>query len=188
MEYFGDSYDIVKQNFLRWLRSFGEWTVHPMFTEAVSNNDKEAFSSLLGTSIMSGDILKNDSDRKTYFSEAINCDMNLFLDPNTGIKVNSNSSAKESYIILDELEDMVKKRPKKLTLVFDQSVARGSERKQLQQKLDLLYSKGIYGVAYVSHACFILLSCDKSLISSAYNTLLNESRLPPSRFILKDAA
>jgi len=39
MRYFGDSYDIVKQSLLRWLQSFGPWSVLPMFTEPVSDEE-----------------------------------------------------------------------------------------------------------------------------------------------------
>ena len=48
MRYFGDSYDIVKQSLLRWLRTLGDWSAHPMFTEAVSDADVAAFETLLG--------------------------------------------------------------------------------------------------------------------------------------------
>jgi len=45
MRYFGDSYDIVKQSLLRWLRPLGEWSVHPMFTEPVSPGKVALFRS-----------------------------------------------------------------------------------------------------------------------------------------------
>jgi hypothetical protein len=90
--------------------------------------------------------------------------------------------------MFNELVNIVKNRPNLLTLVFDQSLARGNEREQLQRKLDMLLSSSIYGVAYVSHACFMLLSCDKILIETATETLIKESRLPVNRFILKNAA
>src|ERR1039458_1241950 len=40
-EKLGDSYDIVKRALLCWLRDFGEWSVQPMFTDAVSVPDYE---------------------------------------------------------------------------------------------------------------------------------------------------
>ena len=33
MDIFGDSYHNVKKSLLRWLKRFGDWSVHPMFTE-----------------------------------------------------------------------------------------------------------------------------------------------------------
>jgi len=188
MEYFGDSYDIVKQSLLHWLRSFGDWAVHPMFTEEVSDQDNVKFSYFLGVDIISKDILTKDSDRDAYFKVAIDCEKNIFLDPNTGVKYNNNNSDKTSYIMFEELVKIVSKRPCLLTLVFDQSLARGREREQLQLKLDSLFSNNIYGIAYVSHAGFMLLSCDKKLIEMAYDKLIRESRLPVNRFILRNAA
>ena len=190
MIFFEDSYDIVKQSLLRWLRPFGDWAVHPMFTEKVSDQDKDAFGYFLGANILSKDILKKGSNREAYFEIICNCDKNVFLDPDTGVKFNNkcNINKKPSYIMFNELVTIVEKRPKVLTLVFDQSLARGNERVQLQRKLDLLLSNGIYGAAYVSHASFMLTSCDKTLIKTATETLLKESRLPRNRFILKYAA
>lgn len=36
LQYFGDSYDIVKKSLICWLSEFGPWVTHPMFTEDVS--------------------------------------------------------------------------------------------------------------------------------------------------------
>jgi hypothetical protein len=185
MEYFGDSYDIVKQSLLRWLRSFGEWAVYPMFTEDVSDQDKEAFGEFLVGKIISKEKLTTYSNREEYFIIAANCKYNLFLDPDIGVKYNNKSPNMPAYIMFNELVNMVKKRPNLLTLVFDQSLARGKEREQLQRKLDSLLADGIYGVAYVSHACFMLISCNKKLIETATKLLLKKSLLPVNRFILK---
>jgi hypothetical protein len=84
MRYFGDSHDIVKQSLLRWLRPFGEWSVHPMFTEPVSASDVSVFERFLGAKVISTDVLTNNTDRSAYFSGACSCG-NLFLDPDTGI-------------------------------------------------------------------------------------------------------
>jgi hypothetical protein len=48
MSYFGDSYDSVKQSLLRWLRPFGEWSIHPMFTEGVSAANVSGFEQFIG--------------------------------------------------------------------------------------------------------------------------------------------
>ena len=72
--------------------------------------------------------------------------------------------------------------PGHLTLVFDQSLARGRERQELQDKLSKFAAEGVYGVAYVSHACFVLVGEDSSVLERAPRTLKKESRLPASRF------
>jgi hypothetical protein len=69
-------------------------------------------------------------------------------------------------------------------LVFDQSLARGSERQQLQNKLKTFSDQGVHSVAYVSHACFVLMGIDNSLIESAFDMLQGESRLPHRRFLM----
>ena len=52
MKFFGDSYDIVKQGLLRWLNAVGDWTVHPMFTAAVSDDDANSVARFLGVKIL----------------------------------------------------------------------------------------------------------------------------------------
>ena len=185
MRYFGDTYDVVKQSLLRWLAPLGDWGVHPMFTENVSHENAEAFSAFLGARLISTDVLTGDTNRPIYFRSAQDCRNHLFLDPDTGIIVNSNKnkSNKQSYIFLPELIDIVNNRPNLLTLVFDQSVPRGKERQALQAKIDVLKSNGIHGTAYVSHTNFILITCDNELIKKAGFTLRKESLLPEARFI-----
>ncbi|MGA7493863.1 MAG: hypothetical protein WB930_14365 [Syntrophobacteraceae bacterium] len=83
-----------------------------------------------------------------------------------------------------ELVEIATSRPKLLTLVFDQSLARGKEREQLSAKLSTLASDGVHGFAYISHACFVLLGCDKKLIQRALDAIKSASLLPSDRFIL----
>ncbi|MGO9019662.1 MAG: hypothetical protein ACLQVJ_15070 [Syntrophobacteraceae bacterium] len=184
LRFFGDSYDIVKQCMLQWLRSFGEWTVHPMFTEPVSGVDAEAFSRFLSARLVSLDILSTGTDRSTYLASARKCMSHLFLDPDTGIRmVKTNGSKGPSYVFGPELVEIATNRPKLLTLVFDQSLARGKEREQLNDKLSTLASDGVHGFAYISHACFILLGCDNKLIGRSLDAIKSASRLPTDRFI-----
>ena len=86
MKYLGDSYDIVKQSLLLWLKSLGEWSVHPMFTESVGKAGIMEFEAILGAKVISTDVLTLASDRSAYFSCARSCG-NLFLDPDTGLRM-----------------------------------------------------------------------------------------------------
>src|SRR5208337_569197 len=138
LRFFGDSYDIVKKCMLQWLSSLGEWTVHPMFTdeEPVSADDADAFSRFLGARLISLDILSTGTDRSTYLASAQNCMSHLFLDPDTGIRMKkTNGSKGPLYVFGQELVEIATSRPQLLTLVFDQSLARGKEREQLNAKL-----------------------------------------------------
>ncbi len=183
IRYFGDSYDIVKQSLLRWLRSFGEWSVHPMFTETVSQADVSAFESLLDAKIISTEILPVDSNRAAYLSCASSCN-HLFLDPDIGLRMQPTRGVRApGYIFAGELLRLAERRPSSLTLVFDQSVGRGSEGLQLGGKLQELHHHGVFGFAYVSHACFIVTSQDRSLVERARAQVITGSRLPESRLL-----
>jgi hypothetical protein len=155
-----------------------------MFTEQVSATDAEAFSRLLGAPLISTEVLSRRTPRDTYFASAVSSPDNLFLDPDTGLRAKASTGAKApSYLFLDELVRIAEARPRALTLVFDQCLARGSEREELEAKLATCRGRGLHGLAYVSHACFVLVSRDPDVSAAAGETLRRESRLPTYRFL-----
>lgn len=183
IHYFGDSYDIVKQALLCWLRSFGEWSVHPMFTEPANEADVRAFGLMLNAKVISSEVFTTRSNRVAYLACAAGCD-HLFLDPDTGLRLQPTRGAgAPKYLFAGELVELAKKRPKSLTVVFDQSVARGSEKAHLSRKLQVLEQQGLFGFAYVSHACFLVVGQDQPLIKEALAQVIEKSRLPPIRFL-----
>jgi hypothetical protein len=184
IKYFGDSYDVVKQSLIRWLAPFGHWSVHPMFTEAVTSAEAAAFADFLGARLLSNSVLTAKTERSTYFTCASSCD-NLFLDPDTGLQIKSVSASRvPEFLFASELVSLVQKRPGFLTMVFDQSHPRGSERVSLEQKLSHLSERGISAFAYSSHACFVITGQDSVLVNKARTHLIRESRLPESRFVV----
>lgn len=183
-KYLGDSYDIVKQSLLRWLGTFGEWSVHPMFTEDFEESKVAAFEKLLGVNVVSREILTVDSDRTTYLQPAFLCG-NLFLDPDTGLRMRSTRGVRApEYIFADELVQLVSERPTSLTVVFDQSVGRGAEELHLDGKLRELRRRDVHGFAYISHACFLVTANTRQLAEEARTKLIVESRLPPERLLI----
>ena len=187
--FLGDSYDVVKQSLLGWLGAMGPWSVHPMYAEEPTARDVEAFEYLLDVSVVSRAVLGPDTDRRAYFEPARKCEANLFLDPDTGVALGKKARRESpSYLFADELVEIAQARPHFLTLVFDQSVARGSERQQLDTKLSFLGARGLSGLAYVSHACFLLLGTDVSAVEKATQLVRQKSRLPATRFIERAAA
>ncbi len=182
LKHFGDSYDIVKQSLLGWLRPFGDWWVHPMFTGDVRLEDVEAFERFLGATVVSKEFLKSDTDRAGYFSCAVSCH-NLFLDPTTGLRLEPTGRKAPNYLFANELVEIAKRRPTALTLVFDQSLPRGSERAALKRKLEELLEQDIATFAYCSHACFIVAGPDAELVDRAYHLVHAESKLPEDRFL-----
>lgn len=182
--YLGDSYDIVKQSLLRWLSFVGPWATHPMFTESVTTEQADVFSHLLGTPLLSREILTPGTHRESYFELAQKCNDHVFLDPDTGVSLKPFGGVKAPrYLFSNELVAIVEARPDRLVLVFDQSLARGEERKELEIKLNFFSKQGIPGIAYVSHACFILFGKNRGLLESAFETLKRESHLPDNRFL-----
>jgi hypothetical protein len=140
-QYVGDSYDIVKQSLLRWLKAYGTWIAHPMFTERITREEANAFSSLLGVPLLSSDVLETGTNRETYFASARSCQGNLFLDPDTGLRLEVGRAKNHpSYLFGSEVISIVSERPKSLTLVFDQSLARGREREESAVSTRLLTS------------------------------------------------
>jgi hypothetical protein len=183
-KYLGDSYDIVKQGLLRWLGAVGTWTTHPMFTESVSPEQADAFSRLLGSRLLSHDALTQTTDRDVYLAPARNSSDHVFLDPDTGIRPKPTGGMRAPrYLFGTELVLIANARPDRLTLVFDQALARGDERNQLQGKLNDFAQQGVLGMAYVSHACFVLVGRNRTLLESAFENLKKESRLPEGRFL-----
>src|SRR2546429_1762795 len=145
ISYLGDSYDIVKQSLLGWLRPLGEWSVHPMFTEPVSSAEVAAFESLLSAKIVSTEVLTLDTERAAYFSCGLSCG-HLFLDPDTGLRMRPTRGVRApEFLFASEVVYLAERRPDSLTLVFDQSVGRGSERLHLERKVRELRHHGVFG-------------------------------------------
>lgn len=82
-----------------------------------------------------------------------------------------------------QLVEIANASPTRLTLVFDQSLARGQECEQLEGKLSFLAAQGLSAVAYVSHVCFVLVGKDAAQVKRAFRVMKRKSRLPTARFI-----
>lgn len=194
---FGDSYDIVKQSILRWLASCGKWVVHPMITGNPSFAE-DYYGFLNVGPVLPEPKAFRQSSRKEWIEIAKGCQCHLFLDPNTGLRQDLPNSGQQSFLKISELADIAKAdaRRKKLTLVFDQSIDPayvvdpriGKDRKaksqaRLKWKLRKLKEHCVHGVAYNSHAKFILVSANENVLKEASETLFRESGLPAWRLI-----
>jgi len=184
VRYFGDSYDIVKQSLLRWLAPLGPWAAHPMFTEPVPPDDAAAFSRFLGVPLLSDATLESRTDRHAYFEPARSWKGHVFLDPDTGLRLQELRGRRGCvYVFAAEVNEILGGRPDSLVLVFDQSLQRGREAEGLAGKLEALAGAGIRGFAYRSHAAFLLLGLEERSVRAARDLLLRESRLPASRLV-----
>ena len=153
-----------------------------MFTHKVIPEEVKAYETFLGVQIVSPTPLSASTDRAQHLA-AMAKHRHIFLDPDTGIKLKPSKRADSAkYIFAPELVSLCQENPERLLLVFDQSVPRGAERKAMERKLAHFRDAGIHGFAYLSHACFVVLSASKSTCSTAKANLL-ASGLPSSRLI-----
>ena len=187
MSYFGDSYDFVKQSLLRCLRDLGPWSSLPMLTEEATRSELSSFAAFLGTDLVSSTILAPGADRASYFASACKCG-HLFVDPNTGIRVEERGGRTSNYIFASELVNLAGQRPRHLTMVFDQALSRGAVPIGLERKLKHLAAQKIFGFAYVSHACFMIVGKDRVLVNRARRTLIKKCRLPEHRLLTVTSA
>src|SRR5574341_1048109 len=183
LEYFGDSYDIVKKSLICWLSEFGQWVTHPMFTEEITDEQATGFSRLIGTPLLSTDVLRSNTNRAEYFCSCREAG-NLFLDPDKGVCIAPQLGAKAiQYVFAAELVELCQLRPTSLTVVFDQSYSRGiSKEKLMRDKLNHLAKNGITGCIYDSHATFLLLGADTTLVNHTWKRVVELSALPEWRF------
>jgi len=188
LQFFGDSYDIVKKSLISWLGEFGSWSAHPMFTEPVEPEEAALFAHFLGAHLISTETLTPSTDRAAYFMPCWSAG-NLFLDPDTGVRLKPRWGLKSvNYIFGPELVALSQARPASLTLVFDQSFSRGNQLPHIQEKLEFFASHGIHGFAYSSHAPFLILCSASELAVRAHGRLLEVSGLPASRLVALGAA
>lgn len=181
-KHFGDSYDIVKKTLLSWLSQFGPWAAHPMFTDRWSETEAEDFSRLIGVPLISTRKLTADCNRHQYLACCFDYQGSLFLDPDTGVRMKGIGHL-PCYLYASELIDLTKSHSNFLTLTFDQSLARGSEKEQVREKLKHFGSQGLHGFAYVSHASFVVLGCAADLVKQAREHVLRQSGLPVNRVV-----
>ena len=189
MKFFGDSFDIVKKQMLAWLGTGGRWAVQPMFTEQVVGDDAQAYARFLGAQLLNSGVFTRKVDRSSFLSTP-NWHWDVFFDPDTGIAKDSKSAkfpqSPQNYLLIEELVQIVRERPEFLTLVFDKSVPRGSERNAEEAKLEAFKAEGIAGFAYIGQAPFVALSCNPNNIQVAAMSLVTQSKLPQDRIIVSE--
>lgn len=198
---FGDSYDIVKQGMLRWLSCYGKWAVHPMFTDEDPAHYADTYCRILGVEledvVVRRTIKRRINRDRWIITPAAECKDHLFIDPDIGLRLEKKEEHPNGCLLLDELQKIAKAsgRNDKLTLVFDQSIDRSEQgvpaveasEKQLRDKLDWLKHRCVHGVAYKSHANFILVSANEGLVRQAADTIMGKSGIPDCRFVFPPA-
>lgn len=183
-KHLGDSYDIVKQALIRALSPLGQWVAHPMLTEPFSDRDCKDLCALLGIDVLSLEVLGPTTDRRTYLSQALQSHHHLFLDPDKGLSLVRRSWTKApAYLFGEELVEIARRGGGPLTLVYDQSHPRGKETESLLQKLAWLRDHQLFGLAYSSHACFLVVAQEREALLRARAALLTNGRIPGRRLV-----
>lgn len=182
MNFFGDSYDVVKRFLLQSVAPEAEWIAFPMFTHRVAPEKLKAFASFLGVQVVSPAPLTASTNRARHLA-ASEHHRHIFLDPDIGIRLRPPKRRDAvKYVLAPELISLCCESPERLLLVFDQSVPRGAELKSIKEKLVCFRDAGVCGFAYLSHACFVVLSASNSACLRAKENLL-ATGLPIARLI-----
>jgi hypothetical protein len=187
MQFFGDSYDIVKRFLIQSLAPDAEWVAFPMFSHPVTHQQVEAFEKFLGVHVVSETIITRSTNRVEHLT-ALSHHRHILIDPDTGIRLEGPKGADQAeYVFGPELVGLCNENPERLLLVFDQSVQRGRESESIGVKLGYFRENSIFGFAYWSHACFVILSASNPICQKAYDRLLG-SGLPASRLLTGENA
>lgn len=194
---FGDSYDFVKRGILQLLSCCGDWSVHPMFTDNPNAaHYAEDYRRLVGVpTVTDQSFVQSGRNRNDWLEAARTCQDHLLIDPDTGIPFNEPGrlpragAAGAEFLMANELVEIARARPDKLTLVFDQSFYRKNYRgapcttKQINGKLWWVAQQDLHGLVYNSHAKFLLVSMDRDVLSATRHCL-EELHFPGGRLIL----
>ena len=194
-EKFGDSYDFVKRGILQLLSCCGDWSVHPMFTDGDPECYAAEYRRLIGVpSVNDCSFVQSGRNRNDWLDEARTCQDHLLIDPDTGIPFNEPGklpragAAGAEFLMANELVEIARTRPDKLTLVFDQSFYRKNFRgapcttEQINGKLWWFVQQDLHGLVYNSHAKFLLVSMCRDVLLAARHRM-EECNFPGVRLI-----
>ena len=184
LEYLGDTYDLAKRFLMKCIAPDGPWGIVPMFTDDWDVDCIRRFERLLGAKVRLSDVILPDTDRKSYFREALEVGYN-FIDPDIGVSIERRKPSDwPKFISVAELSDLVLRNPDHLTLVYDQSYSRQSHliSPRMLRKLALLDELGVIGFGYLGQASFLVLSCNPEAIRQARHNLL-AAGVPDSRLV-----
>ena len=86
LEFFGDSYDIVKRALIQWLAPLGQWHVQPLFTDDVSQQQATTFARFLGARLIEPFQARTPAEYKAALDGCKGVG-NLLVDPDVGVSL-----------------------------------------------------------------------------------------------------
>jgi hypothetical protein len=152
-DYLGDCLDFYKRWFLGEFFPREQLDAIPMLTEGwPTPADKALYSSLLGVRVIQDAIVPNVADRSTYFQVANQAGSeakDIFFDPDTGLRLGRRPNRRrfDEYLFGHELlEFILPVGSSRVAVVYDQSIARGTEVESAELKLQALRTNlGLWG-------------------------------------------
>lgn len=185
-KHLGDSYDIVKRFLLHAIAPRTVWAAFPMLTDNWKSADIVAYENFLHVKVAQPKVIDSSFNRAEYFSVSLRNQW-IFIDPNIGVKVTLSDKIRSSEHVLScELIWLCDGNDDRLVLAYDQSHPRGKEAASIKGKLDHFGRQGISSFAYLSHACFLVMSRNEANLRSARERIL-VTRLSQDRIVIPHA-
>lgn len=182
LEYFGDSYDIVKRALLEWLTPLGQWHIQPLFTEDVSLSQATAFAHFLGARLVQPFTARTGAECRAALDGCKGIG-NLLVDPDIGVVLpQPGKSVKRTHLSAAALQVLCAGNPGNVIMSFDQALRREAPEESLRSKVVWLAEGGTAALAFRSHASFIFCSSSSDRVDDVAHLLL-EAGLPESRLV-----
>jgi hypothetical protein len=182
LEYFGDSYDIVKRALLQWLAPLGQWYVQPLFTDDVSPQQATAFARFLGADLVEPFQARTATECRAALDGCKGIG-NLLVDPDVGVVLpQSDKPVKRTHLSAAALQGLCASNSGHLVISFDQALRREAPEESLRSKVAWLSERGTPAIAFRSHASFIVCSSSSDRLGDATRLLL-ATGLPDTRFV-----
>lgn len=185
----GDSYDFVKRVLLEIRPDGRDFLAVPMFTDNPPVPTQPVID-LYCKFLKSGTHpnlhrAPQNGQRVVWIKDicAQRGDQNIFLDPDTGIRLKPIGGKKmEEYVTTDEIAEILNCCDDKTLLIcFDQSLSRGEEDEYCREKLSALKKHKVKAVYFRSHASFLICSMNKKTLN-AWKTKAIALGIPSNRF------
>ena len=147
--------------------------VVPMFTATPSPEQEAAYLSILEAPLVEADLRTapnpGDTKRKGWLKKIEKAvgHRHIFLDPDIGIRTPTRmlkGVGSRQFVNINEIIDLLACFPNRMLLCFDQSLSRGAEREDREEKLEYLRVKKTKAAYFTSHASFLAASKNEKVI------------------------
>lgn len=187
--YLGDCLDFYKRWFLAEFFPRENLDAVPMLTEPwPSPADRALYSALVGVQIIQDTIVPNTAERSGYFQvlgHSGHEGRDVFLDPDTGLRLGPRPKRRrfDEYLFGRELlEFILPIGSSRVAVVYDQSIARGSEAEEYAVlKMQVLRGMGLSAFAYCAQVAMVVVSRDSARITALHQHAQGLPHLPQDR-------